>query len=329
MFILDTLNRDCGWLPDQTIQLIANIYTIIKFLVPILIIIMGSIDFLKAVMAQQDDQMKKAQSAFLQKVIAGALVFFVAVIVGWIIKLIADLDTSGETTAGNTFTCLNLILNGGYSKNDKDYFTPDDNSSTDDNSNDNNNSNNDTNENNSDCGQVNDYIKTDDCKNIHNANAQHFCAQNLYNKCIIAKYNKQQNEFNNCLASANCTLSTIDSDNCKTCLNTSEVEKYIYLKNKAKEFCKYPYMDNIDTFLPACMNDFDKKPKDIFEAFDNIGPDLYNRCLSSLTESGKEKCCHNLYEKFNEKQNECIDTSISKSKTDIVKWYCNKYPDKC
>lgn len=124
MFILDTLNRDCGWLPDQTIQLIANIYTIIKFLVPILIIIMGSIDFLKAVMAQQDDQMKKAQSAFLQKVIAGALVFFVAVIVGWIIKLIADLDTSGETTAGNTFTCLNLILNGGYSKNDKDYFTP-------------------------------------------------------------------------------------------------------------------------------------------------------------------------------------------------------------
>lgn len=135
MFILDTVNRDCGWLPDQTIQLIANIYTIIKFLVPILIIIMGSIDFLKAVMAQQDDQMKKAQSAFLQKVIAGALVFFVAVIVGWIIKLIADLDTSGETTAGNTFTCLNLILNGGYSKNDKDYFTPDDNSSTDDNSN--------------------------------------------------------------------------------------------------------------------------------------------------------------------------------------------------
>ena len=124
MFILDTVNRDCGWLPDQTIQLIANIYTIIKFLVPILIIIMGSIDFLKAVMAQQDDQMKKAQSAFLQKVIAGALVFFVAVIVGWIIKLIADLDTSGETTAGNTFTCLNLILNGGYSKNDKDYFTP-------------------------------------------------------------------------------------------------------------------------------------------------------------------------------------------------------------
>lgn len=122
MLILDTVNRDCGWLPDQTIQLIANIYTIIKFLVPLLIIIMGSIDFLKAVMAQQEDQIKKAQSSFLQKLIAGALVFFVAVIVGWVVKLISDLDTKGETTAGNTATCLNLILNGGYRQHDKNYF---------------------------------------------------------------------------------------------------------------------------------------------------------------------------------------------------------------
>lgn len=70
--------------------------------------------------------MKKAQNAFIQKLIAGALVFFVAVIVGWIIKLISNLDTSGETTAGNTFTCLNLILNGGYRQSDKNYFIPGD-----------------------------------------------------------------------------------------------------------------------------------------------------------------------------------------------------------
>ena len=135
MLIINTVKRDCGWLPDQTIQLIANIYTIIKFLVPLLIIIMGSIDFLKAVMAQQEDQIKKAQSSFLQKLIAGALVFFVAVIVGWIVKVISDLDTKGETTAGNTFTCLNLMLNGGYRQNNKDYFTPGDGDKDDDNSN--------------------------------------------------------------------------------------------------------------------------------------------------------------------------------------------------
>lgn len=147
MLILNTVNRDCGWLPDQTIQLIANIYTIIKFLVPLLIIIMGSIDFLKAVMAQQEDQIKKAQSSFLQKIIAGALVFFVAVIVGWVVKLISDLDTNGETTAGNTFTCLNLMLNGGYRQNNKDYNEDDNNNNnndiSDDNNTDNNNSNDD------------------------------------------------------------------------------------------------------------------------------------------------------------------------------------------
>lgn len=353
MLILDTVNRDCGWLPDQTIQLIANIYTIIKFLVPLLIIIMGSIDFLKAVMAQQEDQIKKAQSSFLQKLIAGALVFFVAVIVGWIVKVISDLDTKGETTAGNTFTCLNLMLNGGYRQNNKDYFTPGDGDKDDDNNN-NDDNNNDESSNNFDYEEC---IKTANNVNLiklltktnafkfwfltikkidkNEVNFDDIKKEDILSYCEEQKYLpiylNQETEFKNCLASAHCTLSTIDTQNCRSCLTTSEVEKYKYLKEKSKESCIYPYMDNINTFLPACMEDFYKNTT-LFEEFDNIGPDLYNRCaydIGSLIESGKEECCLNLYNKFNEKQDECIDTYTSTAKTDIVNWYCNKYSDQC
>lgn len=378
MFILDTVNtvsQDCGWLPPATVQLIANIYTIIKFLVPLLIIIMGSIDFLKAVMAQQDDQMKKAQSAFLQKLIAGALVFFVAVIVGWVVKLISDLDTKGETTAGNTATCLNLMLNGGYRQNNKDYSNNDSNNNN--NSNDNNTDNNNSND--DDCElrpEISEEIyktKLEGCSKItkdeYKQGTQYMkCKKDMwlddplltfdsndvldscyavdveqeYNKCInnIKKdycktkeeieHTNQEIEFNNCLDQAHCTLSTIDTDNCRSCLNASEVEKYKYLKEKAKKDCTYQYMeDGINSFYPACIEDFYTKPN----VFEDMGSkDLYKYCsnaIGSITKEGKEECCLNLYEKFNEKQNECIDTYTSTAKTDIVNWYCDKYPDQC
>ena len=78
MLILDS---GWGWIPNTTINFIANIIGIIKIFVPLLIIIMGSIDFAKAVMSQKEDEIKKSQTNFIQKLIAGVAVFFVMIFI--------------------------------------------------------------------------------------------------------------------------------------------------------------------------------------------------------------------------------------------------------
>ena len=87
------LGSGCGWIPNATVNFIANIVGIIKVFVPLLIIIMGSIDFAKAIMSQKEDDIKKSQTNFIQKLIAGAAVFFVMISV-YIISGGIDQDSS-------------------------------------------------------------------------------------------------------------------------------------------------------------------------------------------------------------------------------------------
>lgn len=116
------LNGACGWIPNTTINFIANIVGIIKIFVPLLIIIMGSIDFAKAIMSQKEDDIKKSQSSFIQKLIAGAAVFFVMIFISWVFRIIDNADSSLNT--GNAIRCVNLMLNGGYQAEDIDTLAP-------------------------------------------------------------------------------------------------------------------------------------------------------------------------------------------------------------
>ena len=57
-----------------------TIVLIIKIAVPVLLVIFGSIDLLKGVIAAKEDEIKKGQQVFIKRLIAGALVFFVFVV---------------------------------------------------------------------------------------------------------------------------------------------------------------------------------------------------------------------------------------------------------
>lgn len=69
---------------------IGKISDIIMIVIPIILILMGTIDFLKAVMAQKDDDMKKTQSLFIKRVIYAVIIFFVPSIVGFIMSLLDE-----------------------------------------------------------------------------------------------------------------------------------------------------------------------------------------------------------------------------------------------
>ena len=73
--------------PDSLAYLINKILLYVRIIVPILLILLGSLDFARAVVAGKEDEMKKAQATFVKRLIAGVAVFFAPVIVSLIMQL--------------------------------------------------------------------------------------------------------------------------------------------------------------------------------------------------------------------------------------------------
>lgn len=60
----------------------------IKIAVPIILIVMGMVDLVKAVAGQNEDELKKATSKLVKKAVAAVAVFLVATIVAMLMGLI-------------------------------------------------------------------------------------------------------------------------------------------------------------------------------------------------------------------------------------------------
>ena len=64
---------------------IANIVRWAKYLIPVIVIVLGILDFIKAIAADKDDEMKKAQGRFVKRLIAAALIFIIPFIIEFVL----------------------------------------------------------------------------------------------------------------------------------------------------------------------------------------------------------------------------------------------------
>lgn len=80
--------------PNSIRYLVNEILEYPRIIVPILVILLGTIDFAKAVISSKEDGMKKAQSTFIKRVIIGVVIFFVPMIVD-ILMGFADIVWAG------------------------------------------------------------------------------------------------------------------------------------------------------------------------------------------------------------------------------------------
>lgn len=101
MFILD--EYVCG-IPPEITNTIGAVYNILLIAVPILIILFGVIDFVKAVISGKDEEIKKNTGTFVKRLITGVLVFFVLALVKFLIGIIKTNNTSGVVS------CLDSIF---------------------------------------------------------------------------------------------------------------------------------------------------------------------------------------------------------------------------
>ena len=100
---------DCGnvtSIPKKIPELTSLAVTIIEIAIPVILVIMGSIDLFKGITSQKEDEMKKATQLFIKRLITAAIVFFVIAIVKFIVSLVADSSTN------NINSCIDCFLSG-------------------------------------------------------------------------------------------------------------------------------------------------------------------------------------------------------------------------
>jgi len=106
----------CGsnYIPSPIPSITRIVVRFIQIAVPLIVIIMGMIDIMKAVTASDEKKLKDSQTKFIKRLIPAALVFLVITIFQLIIGIVADDKSS-------VLSCINCMVNssGGCVKVDK------------------------------------------------------------------------------------------------------------------------------------------------------------------------------------------------------------------
>lgn len=90
-------------------QIVGWVFLVVKILIPLLLIILGVLDFSKAVMASKDDEIKKAAKSLGMRAISAVIIFFIPTIVSIIMGIIVDFKDSGAKA--DYEVCKTCILN--------------------------------------------------------------------------------------------------------------------------------------------------------------------------------------------------------------------------
>lgn len=88
---------------DPVISFLKSVLTIIQWAIPIMLIVMGSIDLGKAVLSSDDKEIKGATSKLVKRAIAAVAVFFVPIIVNLLIGMVGDANAKN----GSFISCWN------------------------------------------------------------------------------------------------------------------------------------------------------------------------------------------------------------------------------
>lgn len=91
------------------VSIVRNVVNLIKFGIPVILIIFGMLDLGKAVMAGKEDEMKKAQSTLIKRVIYAVLVFLVITIVQFVMSIVSDAgvgEGASDTNTNNWYYCV-------------------------------------------------------------------------------------------------------------------------------------------------------------------------------------------------------------------------------
>ena len=93
--------------------LIGKIVRIVLIVIPIIIVLLGTFDLGKAVMAVEDKEIKEAQKMFIKRLVYGVIIFFIPYLVAGVYSLFDGMSTEGGDTNEGTNLCWKCAIKGG------------------------------------------------------------------------------------------------------------------------------------------------------------------------------------------------------------------------
>ena len=95
-------------IPSKVPEVISSLINAVQVIVPILLVIFGIIDLVKGVMAQKEDEIKKGQQTLIKRIIIGAIVFLVIMLV----KILVNFVAQSTENRNNIVSCINCFISG-------------------------------------------------------------------------------------------------------------------------------------------------------------------------------------------------------------------------
>ena len=91
----------------STFVFIGHLIRLAKILIPIIVIIFGTLDFFKAVTGAKDDEIKKAAKSLLFRALSGVCIFFLPAVIDFIFSLVDGWSNSEyESGYQDCFKCV-------------------------------------------------------------------------------------------------------------------------------------------------------------------------------------------------------------------------------
>lgn len=91
---------------------VSTFVTILKIAIPIILIVLGMLDLAKAVMANEEKEMKEAQKRLIKRIIYAVVVFFVVALVQFVFGRLANADANNANiNKDNTMSCISCFIN--------------------------------------------------------------------------------------------------------------------------------------------------------------------------------------------------------------------------
>ena len=86
-------------IPLELIDKLNEYMTILKIIVPIIVVVTGILDFAKAVLGSDDDLLKKAQAKFIKRLIIAVVFFLLPILIKFMLDIVNNVWNvfSGDT----------------------------------------------------------------------------------------------------------------------------------------------------------------------------------------------------------------------------------------
>lgn len=94
-------------IPGSIVNIIHYVYIGIQIIVPILLIIFGMIELAKAITAQKEDEIKKAQGGLMKKAIVAVIVFLTFSLVKFVFNF-----ANNSSDKSSIWSCINDVISG-------------------------------------------------------------------------------------------------------------------------------------------------------------------------------------------------------------------------